>query len=155
MLHRLRPSLLDTFGLGDSLVELVSQWRERHAHIACDLQASGDFTDVPDALGITIYRLVQEALTNVARHSHAGRVSVRLERCETGAEHEGGLRLTVTDDGTGLGPASATPGLGLLGMRERVIAAGGEFLLQGAPRHGVQIVATLPLAAPAGAGTAR
>jgi len=155
MLHRLRPSLLDTFGLCDSLQELVSQWQERHGDIACTLEMTGDFKDVPESLGITVYRLVQEALTNAAKHSRARRVSVRLERCDAGARGGEGLRLTVTDDGRGLGPARTTSGLGLLGMRERAIAAGGEFSLQDAPRHGVQIVATLPLATQASAGTAR
>ena len=105
---------------------------------------------VPDSLGITAYRIVQEALTNVAKHSGARHVAVRA-RCELegeGSGPQGWLDLHVDDDGRGLDPEHLPSGLGLLGMRERVIAAAGEFSLRGEPGGGVQILARLPVLGP-------
>jgi signal transduction histidine kinase len=148
MLRRLRPSLLDTLGLTESLQELTAQWKEHHARIACDLEIVGDLQDVPESLGITTYRIVQEALTNVAKHSHAKHVSVHLQRESDKIGEADCLQLTVSDDGKGLDPERMRSGLGLMGMRERVIAAGGEFNLQNKPQRGVRITMRLPIAMP-------
>jgi two-component system nitrate/nitrite sensor histidine kinase NarX/two-component system sensor histidine kinase UhpB len=154
MLQRLRPSLLDTLGLAESLRDLTDRWREHHPQIHCSLELSGVIDRVPDSLGITAYRIVQEALTNVAKHSGARHVAVRA-RCELEGEGEGEgsgpqgwLDLHVDDDGRGLDPEHLPSGLGLLGMRERVIAAAGEFSLRGEPGGGVQILARLPVLGP-------
>jgi two-component system nitrate/nitrite sensor histidine kinase NarX/two-component system sensor histidine kinase UhpB len=150
MLRRLRPSLLDALGLAESLRELTARWRESHPQIHCDLELQGDLSAVSDSLAITAFRIVQEALTNVAKHAQARRVAVRLQ-CEAPA---GTLVLSVEDDGRGLRPSvdpqsdrlpAALGGLGVLGMRERVIAASGEFSLHSAPGQGVRILARLPL----------
>lgn len=143
MLRRLRPSLLDSLGLSESLQELVAQWREHHPQIVCDLQLSGELQGLPESLGITAYRIVQEALTNVAKHSQATRVAVRLRR-----DNRNCLRLSIEDDGRGLDTERLSSGLGLMGMRERVIAADGEFNLHSQPQQGVQIAVRLPLTAP-------
>jgi len=91
---------------------------------------------------VAIYRVLQEALTNVARHAHARRVSVRLE---PGSRR---LRLAVEDDGVGLhGPV--VPHLGLLGMTERVSALGGTLRVANAEGGGVRVEACIPLEAPA------
>jgi signal transduction histidine kinase len=148
MLRRLRPSLLDSLGLTESLQELTTQWKEHHAQIACDLEITDDLQDVPESLGITTYRIVQEALTNVAKHSHAKHVSVHLQRKYIEAGKADCLQLTVTDDGRGLDPERLQFGFGLMGMRERVIAAGGEFSLQNKAQRGVQITVRLPIATP-------
>jgi PAS domain S-box-containing protein len=153
MLRRLRPSLLDSLGLTESLQELAAQWTEHRPQISCDLELADDLRSVPEALGITVYRIVQEALTNVAKHSHASSVSIRLRRESGRAGKPDSLQLTVADDGRGLNPERLSSGLGLLGMRERVIAADGEFSLQSKPRHGVRIAVRLPLAAPVQAGS--
>ena len=145
MLQRLRPSLLDSLGLAESLQELTMQWQAHHAPIACDLEMIGEFHDVPTARGITIYRIVQEALTNVAKHANAERVSVRLERDRNADPRADTLRLRITDNGKGLEPERSRSGLGLMGMRERVIAADGEFRLHSKPQQGVQIEVRLPL----------
>jgi two-component system sensor histidine kinase UhpB len=84
---------------------------------------------------------VQEGLTNVARHARAGDVLVRLERS---GEGDGDLRLTIRDDGVGFDPAAMRRGLGLLGMRERVEALGGEMKTESAPGAGVTLRITLP-----------
>ncbi len=146
ILLRLRPSLLDALGLTESLRELAIQWRQHHPKIVCDLELDGDLDTLPESLNITLYRLMQEALTNIASHAQAGHVKVWLRRVpgETSApEH---LLLTVQDDGQGMDPRLPAKGLGMLGMRERVIASGGEFISHSAPGQGLCIEIRLPVA---------
>jgi len=144
MMRRLRPSLLDALGLADSLQELVAEWRARYPQVHCDLALNGDLGGVGDPLDITVYRVVQEALTNIAKHAQASRVSLRLQRIRDAAAADT-LLLSVSDDGKGMVPETSTRGLGLLGMRERVIALDGEFMLNCAPGQGVRIEVRLPL----------
>jgi len=145
MLHRLRPSLLDAQGLADSLRELVTQWRKRHPGIACDLMLDGDLADLREDLNITVYRIVQEALTNITRHAQASQVSVELRRVVEIPFATEMLRLAVEDDGIGMDAGLPVKGLGLLGMRERVAAANGDLDLYSSPKHGTRIEVRLPL----------
>ena len=80
ILRRLRPTLLDELGLTDSLQELAIQWRQHHPKIVCDLELDGNLDDLPESLNITLYRIVQEALTNIANHAQASHVKVWLRR---------------------------------------------------------------------------
>lgn len=145
LLHQLRPALLDALGLADSLRELKKQWCARHPETVCELALEGEFGDLSEIVNITIYRIIQEALTNVSSHAQASRVMVQLtrERNETAASDA--LLLSVEDNGKGYNPGQHCGGLGLLGMRERVIAAGGEFTVHSAPGHGTRINVKLPL----------
>jgi two-component system nitrate/nitrite sensor histidine kinase NarX/two-component system sensor histidine kinase UhpB len=145
MLRRLRPSLLDSLGLGESLQELTAQWQRRHPQIACTLRLSGELRGLSESLGITIYRIVQEALTNVVRHSRARQVSVCLGRADGDGTLPPELVLDVEDDGVGFDASQVPGGLGLLGMRERVIALHGEFSMRSSPQQGVRISVRLPL----------
>lgn len=98
-----------------------------------------------DAHAITLYRLVQEALTNVAKHSMATRASVQIERTRpAGASHDL-VTVTVSDDGHGADLSLPTRGLGLMGMRERIAALAGEFELSSLPKGGFQLIARLPV----------
>jgi two-component system sensor histidine kinase UhpB len=139
MLHRLRPVLLDEFGLARALEDLVDGWNARHADAFCKLRVVGRCDDVGDDAGIGLYRIVQECLTNASKHSSAGEVTVEVERLPCG-----GMRLRVADDGKGFDAGSTRPGLGLLGMRERSEALGGTFKLQTQPGHGVVVTVELP-----------
>ena len=145
MLHKLRPPLLDELGLGDSLRELVDQWRSSHPGIACDLSLEGNINGFGETTSITAYRIVQEALTNIAKHAHADRASVRLHREPGEIPGSDALLLCLEDNGKGFDPDQACKGFGLLGMRERVIAAGGEYSLRNIPDQGVCIDVRLPL----------
>lgn len=145
MLRHLRPSLLDELGLADSLRELQRQWCQRHPEIVCELNLDVSVDGLGEELNIIIYRVVQEALNNVAKHAQAHRVAVRLQ-LESGKE--GGadfLLLRVVDDGSGFHAKQVRSGVGLLGMRERVIAAGGDFFIDSTPGLGTNILAKLPL----------
>lgn len=105
---------------------------------------------LPPWVVATVYRVLQEALTNIAKHAHATRVSVAL------SAREGQLSLCVEDDGSGFIP-EATPGhrLGLRGMRERIAALGGRLELESAPGQGATLLVHIPLQPRPAAGTPR
>jgi len=145
ILHRLRPSLLDTLGLAESLKDLTAQWRRHQPQVDCQLTIDGDFRGISDALAITVYRVIQEALNNVARHAQASRVNITLRRVRPVQGAGELLLLTVEDNGKGIAPERSRVGLGLMGMRERVIAAGGELTLGSPPTMGVSLTVELPL----------
>lgn len=141
MLRQLRPIGLEEFGLIASLEQLVSGWNRR-SDGACRyrLEVSGEFGDLSDALSVNLYRIVQESLTNASRHGKARTVIVAIARVE------GVLSLSVEDDGTAAAATAKVPGLGLLGMRERVLALGGQLTLTRRDPHGMRVSATLPAA---------
>ena len=146
MLRRLRPANLDALGLTAALEELCDAWEQRTG-VHCVLDVDGDVDACADPLAVTIYRVVQEALTNIGRHANARRVVVRLLRVVDPAE----LMLSIVDDGVGMDPAVARRGLGLLGASERVAAVDGDLRVDSAPGHGVTITAHIPWSAsPAG-----
>jgi len=142
MLQRLHPETLDSLGLDEALQELVRAWRLRNPDVACDLDIAAPLEGLGDALNITVYRVVQEALTNVARHARARRVEVRVERAEA-------LAVEVKDDGGGMNSDMPTGGFGLPGMRERVEALGGTVRLWSERGHGFALRIELPMAPPA------
>jgi len=131
----LRPRALDDLGLVPALRALIEDFARR-TQIQVEIDAD-DTVGWPPEAALTLYRVVQESLTNVARHSGAHHAWVRLTR--TG----GACRLVVEDDGTGL-QSALTPHLGVLGMRERVAAAGGTLQLVTAGRGGLRVEATVP-----------
>ncbi len=149
-IHRLawdlRPSVLDDLGLDRALQRHADEW-SRNTGVPVDLHTGADLRTnrLPQELETTLYRVAQEALTNVARHTQAKRVSVLLER------RAGFVSLIVEDDGPGFDAqgvlaAPAGPGkLGLLGMQERVRLAGGTLTVESAPGAGTTVFARLPL----------
>ena len=139
MLKRLRPLNLDTLGLVAALQELCESWEERTG-VSCVFHHQGVLQALGDDIDITVYRVTQEALTNVTRHAQASSVRVQLAR--GGA----GLSLLVTDDGRGIDPSRSTEGLGLLGASERAAALGGRLQVGAGPSAGVQLALHLPLA---------
>jgi signal transduction histidine kinase len=136
----LRPAVLD-LGLVPALETLADDF-ERRTRIDTELRCSRPVPAMRDELQVAIYRVTQEALTNVARHSAARHVDVQLD------VEDRALRLSVQDDGRGASP-EATPHLGLLGMRERVTALGGTLRVEGHGRNGggFRLEATIPMGA--------
>jgi signal transduction histidine kinase len=139
ILRRLRPTVLDQLGLTDSLEEIVGQWRTHHPEVFCELKLEGALDGLHETINITLFRTVQEALTNISSHADAHRVTINLRR---EPEH---ILLSVTDDGLGMDMHLPSLGLGLLGMRERAIAAEGEFSFSSKPGRGLRIEVKLPL----------
>jgi two-component system, NarL family, sensor histidine kinase UhpB len=138
MLDRLRPMALGHVPLEEMLGQLVRERSRQHTEIsfsfaACRLQRS-----YGDSIDLTIYRCLQESLTNVVRHAQAKHVTVAL------ADNATDLELSVRDDGKGM-DISKPRGYGLRGMQERVAGLGGSHNLQSAPGRGTSISITLPL----------
>lgn len=143
----LRPPVLDDLGLAAAVQWYVGRFRDR-TDIDVDLTVRTPETRLPRPIEVALYRILQEALTNVSRHAQARHVAVGLVVDETSAA------LTVADDGTGFevgNPThdpSAAPGTGILGMRERVATHGGRFEVRSEPGKGTTVELTIPVTAP-------
>jgi PAS domain S-box-containing protein len=140
--HELRPLILDDLGLVPAL-EFLAQSVQQRRGISIAVEAALE-RRLPAAVEITLYRLVQEALTNVSKHAQALHVTIRLE-------HRGrALRCVIEDDGVGFNAAGLVArqgeqGLGLIGIRNRLEALGGTFEINSAPGRGTELVVTIPL----------
>jgi two-component system NarL family sensor kinase len=141
IVYGLRPPALDEFGLVGSLREEVGRLQYEAPALTVTLDAPGDgLADLPAAVEVACYRIVTEALTNVTRHAHASRCSVRIR-----LGHD--LDVDVRDDGTGL-PEGWRAGVGIASMRERVTELGGELVIEPSLPHGTRINARLPAGEP-------
>ena len=141
----LRPSVLDDLGLATA-VERYAEEFGRARGIAVTLQTAGlDRDRMPAAVETALYRIMQEALSNVARHAEAHQVHVRLER--RGAT----VVLVVEDDGRGFDPthppvaSGTTRGLGIHSMRERAAVHKGSLAIDSAPESGTRVAVDIPL----------
>jgi glucose-6-phosphate-specific signal transduction histidine kinase len=140
LMQRLRPVALDDLGLRSAVQFGVDQWQRRHPGVHCTFEARGELDGLSEKVNITLYRLVQECLTNVAKHAEAANVSIVLRR------DRDAVRFDFEDDGTGFDPSGRRQGLGLIGMRERVESLSGRFELFSTPGAGVRITAVIPAA---------
>ena len=143
MLQRLRPAGLDDLGLVSCLQVLVESWSRRHA-VTCTFQADGIFEGLDEATNITLYRAVQEGLSNIAQHAHASQASVMLCRSAPSTDAPC-ITLNIQDNGVGMPMNPKRQGLGVLGMNERVSALGGCLSLATAPAGGTHVRVVLPM----------
>jgi signal transduction histidine kinase len=140
----LRPAQLDDLGLVPALRWYVGQYTDRHPDLNVTLSADRMPKRLPPGLETVLFRVAQEALTNIARHAHASQTNIELN------QHAGSVRLVVTDDGVGF-DVNAPPkyergsGLGLVGMRERVALVGGTCTVESEPGRGTRIIIELPV----------
>lgn len=136
---RLRPGVLDDLGLVDALESLTLDF-ERRTQITCIFNHQ-EIPDVGNTVATAVYRIVQEALTNVTRHAAAGRVEVHLSVEKTG------LKIEIRDDGKGfdVGGIPETGGLGLTGMRERAGLVGGQLEIRSNNNKGTRIICRIPI----------
>ena len=146
LIRELRPTGLDELGLAAALEHCLETWRARLPEVSLRLDIAGDFGALPESITVTLYRLVQEALTNVAKHAAASHVNVRLERAGGGGAEDDTIVAAVSDDGVGTSPRLPTRGLGLIGMRERVMALRGTLVLNSSPGRGFELSARIPVA---------
>jgi signal transduction histidine kinase len=147
MLHRLRPLLLDTLGLPGALSELKKQWCSRHSQITLELKLQGELGMLGEQYNITIFRLIQEGLTNIHKHSEANWTQISLSRETNENSADDFLLLKIEDNGKGYDTNQQFTGLGLVGMRERVIALDGRMVVHSAPAEGTEINIRLPIKA--------
>lgn len=139
----LRPSSLDSLGLSAALSELADYWKK--GNMDCQLHIEGKLDALDDLHAISIYRIVQEGLTNAHRHGEASHVMVTIRCVPPKGGKEGVVTATISDNGKGLHVPTMHRGMGIIGMRERVIALGGNFHFTGIPGDGVRIEMALPL----------
>ncbi|ALO47441.1 ATP-binding protein [Pseudohongiella spirulinae] len=148
MIRQLRPSALDHLGLNDAIGELVDQYRKQHPKLAIHLVTEETLDDFEESLNITVYRIVQECLTNVVKHADASKVDVALT---LKAGDPTLLQVSISDDGKGLKhnfPGSnpeRNSRFGLIGIKERVQAFGGELNYELNTDGGTTILVTLPI----------
>jgi signal transduction histidine kinase len=136
----LRPSALDDFGLVPAIERLVETFRDQ-TELRVDLETNLAAERLPAEAETTIYRIVQEALTNIVKHAEATHVSVLL------TTRGGTVAAVIEDDGRGFDPEAVDEvGLGLVGMRERLALVGGRLRIESAGGAGTSLVAEVPLA---------
>jgi two-component system sensor histidine kinase UhpB len=134
--RQLRPTALDDLGLAAAIEGQIDRLG---GEIATSLEVEGDFSDLGGDAQLVVYRVAQEALSNAARHSGAGRIEVRLRRTDGG-----GVTLEVADDGRGFAFDESEGGLGIAGMRERALLIGAELTIESRPDSGTTVRLTVP-----------
>lgn len=146
VLEKLRPVGLTELGLREALGALLRLWGESHPDVVIETAISQSLGDTGETADLTIYRTIQEALTNVFRHAGATCVSVTVEPTELSSgptrTGRGGALVRVRDNGSGLGPDHKL-GFGLTGMRERILALGGSLTIASGA-GGVTVEAVVP-----------
>jgi len=141
VLQRLRPPALNQLGLNGALRGLVANWRENNAGVTIELSDDSGGVSLDSTSELTVYRVVQEGLTNAFRHAHATTIRVEIKRPLPN-------RLTIRVADNGEGDAETTkPGFGLSGMSDRVRALGGTIALTNPPEGGFALNVSLPVAA--------
>jgi len=134
----LRPSMLDDSGLVPAL-----RWQAReffkHVGVPVDLQIDGPLDRLPDEVRTCVYRIVQEALTNCARHAKAGNIRVSLHG------KSDGVSVAIQDDGVGFNPAAEATGLGIVGIEERARELGGSIKISSEELRGTLLMVEIPL----------
>ena len=144
LVWQLRPTVLDDLGFAAALQRLVEEYRTRYG-IAVDFLMHGVAERLSPELETTLYRIVQEGLTNIARHAQAHNASVLIER------HDHGIRIIIEDDGRGFDPDQVRQqeqSLGLQGIRERARLFGGDLIIESQPGQGTSLFVRLPFEAP-------
>ncbi len=151
-MQRLRPSILEDLGLAETLRQEVDAWQTRHPKTRCTLSMNADLGGLQEQTEITIYRIVQESLTNIAKHANASNVSINFDVLDDFTVGDADsipikvLRFSIRDDGVGMDSKPARGmGLGLIGIRERASALCGEMSIQTTNGEGLEIIVTLPL----------
>ena len=138
--HDLRPTVLDDYGLMPALQTFAERFSKR---LGLPVAIDGTVeTRLPNAVEAALYRVAQEALNNVARHAKATQVNIRVWQTPAA------LHFSIRDNGIGFDPSSAngdhSRGLGLRGMRERLMVLGGTFEIQSKPKQGTEIQVSVP-----------
>jgi signal transduction histidine kinase len=142
LISELRPAALDELGLEASIRDLAERTQAVYGlRVSTRLELPPSQGRPASEIDTAAYRIVQECLTNAARHAHASLVLVELKR------RDGSMRIRVSDDGRGFQPGGESGGFGLRGMRERVELLDGRLTIARREEGGTEVVALLPLGA--------
>lgn len=147
MITRLRPSPLDDLGLVPTLQESISKWQSRESDIHFSLDVDDGISGLDEKLNMTVFRVVQEAITNAVRHAQAKNIAVRIYRITHNEIPH--LSIEISDDGIGMEVKDfhSDVDFGLLGMRERAHSLGGTFELNSRLGEGVSLHVMIPIGA--------
>ena len=137
---QLRPDALESLGLAGALEYLTSSWDNRHSDCNVILNTSGDFSKVHNSVDLVVYRIIQECLSNTAKHSQASNVSISLSMDIV----EERIYLTIVDNGKGFDPITTQYGLGLIGIREKIYSLNGAIDVKSSVDAGVNICIEIP-----------
>ena len=141
---RLRPSLLDDLGLLATISWFCREFEKLHPHIQTEQQLEVAEDEIPEMLKVVVYRILQEAMSNAAKHSDARRIRLHLAKIDNRIE------FSVTDDGGGFDPeevgheSTLTKGFGLSGMRDRAMLCNGKFDIESKKGKGTMVHISLP-----------
>jgi len=144
LVRRLHPEVIDTLGIRNAVEDMVNHFNKVHAECRFEFRGQGDFSGLGGNTPITVYRIIQEALSNVVKHSKADVCRVQLN-CFPDRKI---LQIEVSDNGMGIHPGSSGMGVGLIGMRERVFGAGGKIYMSSEKVSGMVIFVELPIDIP-------
>lgn len=140
LLQRLRPRIIDELGIGLALGELVHHWRQKNRGVNVSCTVSKDVGLIDDTVAITVYRVMQESLTNIAKHANAKHVDIEV------IQDKQKIDIKIEDDGVGFDQTKMSTGYGLAGMRERIQGLLGEMEIETLHGGGTKIHVTLPKA---------
>ncbi len=139
MMKRLSPVVLEELGLVPAIQQIIDDWNFSHQDMFCKWCPVGDLEHLGDEMNICIYRIIQEALTNVVKHASATEVTVKL------INQTNNVQLYITDDGSGFDLGTVRRSIGLKGIEERIEVLDGKFSLVTSPGEGVNLDVSLPL----------
>jgi two-component system sensor histidine kinase UhpB len=140
IVRRLRPEIIDMLGLQGAVEEMINHYNEIQTQCRFEFQALGDFSDLDSEFSITAYRLIQEALSNVMKHADATETHVYLGF----TNKQTAVQIKIKDNGKGFDPNTTQPGIGIIGMRERVDGINGQVTLSSTLNEGTTVVIDLP-----------
>lgn len=139
MLQRVKTSVLNEIGLQKALQELVDSWRQHNRGVSTNISICDQLNDVVDPQAIAVYRVTQECLTNISKHSDATQVTIKIDR------QADNLHVLIKDNGSGFDPKVKSHGLGVAGMQERIKTIGGDFHIGASVGGGVIVSISLPV----------
>ena len=137
MMTSLRPSVLDELGLNKALRQMTDDWNVHHEDTFCRLALEDDYATLHEDQQINLYRIIQEALTNITKYANAESVSINISGNEI-------VTLLIVDDGIGFEEKEVTKNMGLTGIRDRVTLLQGDMQIDSKPGHGVSIQIEFP-----------
>jgi signal transduction histidine kinase len=143
LIHRLRPAALDALGLIGAVEQLTEEWEPHHPDTQCALSIDESCQSLDERINIVAYRIVQEAMTNIARYAKAQSVNINIG--VSTITRQATLCIEVRDNGIGFDAGVLGKGVGIIGMRERVKSVGGTFNLLTSENSGVLITVKIPV----------
>lgn len=140
LIRRLRPSSLDSQGIVAAVKAVVQEWLTYNPKIKAEIEIDETIQSLSEKTNITLYRIVQEALTNISKHAHASQVNITLKFDQA----KSAISLLVRDNGIGIQQGSKKFSFGLIGMRERVHALQGEINIHSVIAQGTTLQVLIP-----------